>query len=304
MKDTMTTNPTYKEGETKEGQKYKYVEIKGYKVIPIETHYIKPNESIDFMIDDISKLAEEGDYLVIAETPISVSQGRLVDEADYTPSFKATFLATYWSKYFWGYVLGPILGIKERTIKNLRKLPEESKRHKEVVLQLYGWKHALKPASEAGIDLSNAPGTCVSLLPENPEKVAKEISADIKNKTNNTITTLIIDTDATYRRGNKYFTGLPIAIPGIEADKGVFGYTLGQLSENLGSTPLGCSREIDVDEAIMIANVAEDYQKSLSTAMETIYSVKDVLDSDTHEVTVESLDSIIHTPAVLIRKIE
>ena len=300
----MTTNPTYKEAETEKGQKYKYVEIKGYKVIPIETHYIKPNESIDFMIDDISKLANEGDYLVIAETPISVSQGRLVDEADYTPSLKATFLATYWSKYFWGYVLGPLLGIKERTIKNLRKLPEESKRHKEVVLQLYGWKHALKPASEAGIDLSNAPGTCVSLLPENPEKVAKEITKDIKNKTNNTITTLIIDTDATYRRGDKYFTGLPIAIPGIEADKGVFGYTLGQLSENLGSTPLGCSREIDVDEAIEIANVAEDYQKSLSTAMETIYSVKDVLDSDTHEVTVESLDSIIHTPAVLIRKIE
>ena len=300
----MTNNPTYKEAETEDGQKYKYVEIKGYKVIPIETHYIKPNENIDFMIEDISKLANEGDYLVIAETPISVSQGRLVDEADYTPSLKATFLATYWSKYLWGYVLGPILGIKERTIKNLRKLPEESKRHKEVVLQLYGWKHALKPASEAGIDLSNAPGTCVSLLPENPEKVAKEITEDIKNKTNNTITTLIIDTDATYRRGNKYFTGLPIAIPGIEADKGVFGYTLGQLSENLGSTPLGCSRDIDVDEAIEIANVAEDYQKSLSTAMETIYSVKDVLDSDTHEVTVESLDSIIHTPAVLIRKIE
>ena len=300
----MTANPNYKEAETEDGLKYKYVEIKGYKVIPIETHYIKPNESIDFMIEDISKLANEGDYLVIAETPISVSQGRLVDEADYAPSFKATFLATYWSKYFWGYVLGPLLGIKERTIKNLRRLPEESKRHKEVVLQLYGWKHALKPASEAGIDLSNAPGTCVSLLPENPEKVAKEISEDIKNKTNNEITTLIIDTDATYRRGNKYFTGLPIAIPGIEADKGVFGYTLGQLSENLGSTPLGCSREIDVDEAIEIANVAEDYQKSLPTAMATIHSVKDVLDSDTHEVTVESLDSIIHTPAVLIRKME
>ena len=300
----MTANPNYKEAETKDGLKYKYVEIKGYKVIPIETHYIKPNESIDFMIEGISKLANEGDYLVIAETPISVSQGRLVDEADYTPSLKATFLATYWSKYFWGYVLGPLLGIKERTIKNLRRLPEESKRHKEVVLQLYGWKHALKPASEAGIDLSNAPGTCVSLLPENPERVAKEISEDIKNMTNNTITTLIIDTDATYRRGNKYFTGLPIAIPGIEADKGVFGYTLGQLSENLGSTPLGCSREIDVDEAIEIANVAEDYQKSLPTAMATIHSVKEVLDSDTHEVTVESLDSIIHTPAVLIRKME
>ena len=31
----MTTNPTYKESGTEDGQKYKYVEIKGYKVIPI-----------------------------------------------------------------------------------------------------------------------------------------------------------------------------------------------------------------------------------------------------------------------------
>ena len=171
-------------------------------------------------------------------------------------------------------------------------------------MQLYGWKHALKPASEAGIDLSNAPGTCVSLLPENPGKVAREISESLLEKTNQEITTLIIDTDATYRRKNKYFTGLPIAIDGIEADKGVFGYVLGQLSENMGSTPLGCSREISVEEGIKIANIAEDYQKSLSTAMETIYSAKDVLNSDGPEVSIESLDSIIHTPAVLIREIE
>ena len=300
----MTDNPEYKEAETDEGQVYKYVEIRGYQVIPIETHYIKPNESIDFMIDDISKLCKTDDYLVIAETPISVSQGRLVDEADYTPSLKAKFLAVVWSKYLWGYIFGPILGIKERTIKNLRKLPEESKRHKEVVLQLYGWKHALKPASEAGIDLSNAPGTCVSLLPENPEKVAKEISESLMEKTNQDITTLIIDTDATYMRKNKYFTGLPIAIDGIEADKGVFGYVLGQLSENMGSTPLGCSRKISVEEGIKIANIAEDYQRSLPTAMATIHSVKEVLGSDEAEVSIESLDSIIHTPAVLVRKID
>ena len=117
------------------------------------------------------------------------------------------------------------------------------------------------------------------------------------------MTVLIIDTDATYKRGNRYFTGLPIAIPGIESNKGVFGYTLGQLSENVGSTPLGCSREITVEEGIEIANVAEDYQKSLSTAMATIHSVKEVLNEDnTSEVSVEALDSITHTPAVLIRK--
>lgn len=167
---------------------------------------------------------------------------------EYEPGISAKFLAIIWSKYIWGYLLGPLFGIKDRTIKNLRRLPPESKRHKEVVLQLYGWKHALKPASEAGIDLSNAPGTFVSLLPENPEKVAKDIAKKIEGKTAKSVNVLIIDTDATYKRGEKYFTGLPIAIDGIDSNKGVFGYVLGQLSENVGSTPLGSSKKISLSK--------------------------------------------------------
>ncbi len=271
-----------------------------YVVIPIETGYIKPNDSLDAIIEPAKRLMQDGDYLVIAETPISVSQNRLVDESLYTPSLTAKFLTVVWSKYLWGYVFGPLLKIKERTIKNLRKLPKETEAHKEVVLQLYGLKHALKPASEAGIDLSNAPGTFVSLLPENPEKVAKEIKSEIGKD----VCVMIIDTDATYMKNGKYFTGLPIAIDGIDADNGFFGYVKGQLSENMGSTPLGCSERMDVETALKMANIAEDYQKSLSTEMKTIHSVKEVLGSEIDEVTIEDLDSITHTPAVIIRKID
>ena len=276
----------------------KFVTNGDYIVIPIETGYIKPNENLDVIIEPAREIMEDGDYLVIAETPISVSQNRLVDESKYTPSLKAKVITTVWCKYMWGYLLGPLLKIKKRTIKNLRRLPEETKAHKEVVLQLYGLKHALKPASEAGIDLSNAPGSYVSLLPDNPEKVA----IDIKKKIGKNICVMIIDTDATYKKKDKYFTGLPIAIDGIEADKGVFGYVKGQLYENMGSTPLGCSEKISVEEALKIANIAEDYQKSLSTEMKTIHSVKKVLNTDEKEVTIEALDSITHTPAVIIRK--
>ncbi len=271
-----------------------------YVVIPIETGYIKPNDSLDSIIEPAKDLMQDGDYLVIAETPISVSQNRLVDESLYTPSLTAKFLTVVWSKYLWGYVFGPMLKIKERTIKNLRRLPKETEAHKEVVLQLYGLKHALKPASEAGIDLSNAPGTFVSLLPEDPERVAKEIKSEIGRD----VCVMIIDTDATYMKNGKYFTGLPIAIEGIDADNGFFGYVKGQLSENMGSTPLGCSESMDVEKALKIANIAEDYQKSLSTEMKTIHSVKEVLGSEMDEVTIEDLDSITHTPAVIIRKID
>ena len=276
----------------------KYVINGDYIVIPIETGYIKPNEDLSSIINPACELMEDGDYLVIAETPVSISQGRLVDESEYVPSLKAKFLTVVWSKYLWGYIFGPLLKIKKRTIKNLRRLPKETEAHKEVVLQLYGLKHALKPASEAGIDLSNAPGTCVSLLPENPEKVATEIKAEI----NKNVCVMVIDTDATYMKNGNYFTGLPIAIDGIEADKGVFGYVKGQLCENMGSTPLGCSEEISVEKALKIANIAEDYQKSLSTEMKTIHSVKEVLGTSENEVTIEALDSITHTPAVIIRK--
>ena len=270
-----------------------------YIVIPIETGYIKPNDNLNSIINPARELMVDGDYLVIAETPISVSQNRLIDEAKYTPSLTAKFLTVVWSKYLWGYVLGPLLGIKERTIKNLRKLPKETEAHKQVVLELYGLKHALKPASEAGIDLSNAPGTYVSLLPDNPEKVSKEI----KSRIGKDVCVMIIDTDATYMKNGKYFTGLPIAIDGIDADNGFFGYVKGQLSENMGSTPLGCSEKMDVEIALKMANIAEDYQKSLATEMKTIHSVKEVLGSEIDEVTIEDLDSITHTPAVIIRKI-
>lgn len=286
--------------KTDDVKNIKHVINGDYLVIPIETGYIKPNEDLNSIIEPAKKLMEDGDYLVIAETPISVSQGRLIDESEYTPSLTAKLLTTVWSKYLWGYVFGPVLKIKKRTIKNLRKLPEETKAHKEVVLELYGLKHALKPASEAGIDLSNAPGTCVSLLPDNPEKVAKDLKDEIGRK----VCVMIIDTDATYMKNGKYFTGLPIAIDGIDADNGFFGYVKGQLSENMGSTPLGCSEKISVEEALKIANIAEDYQKSLSTEMKTIHSVKAVLGSEIDEVTIEDLDSITHTPAVIIRKIK
>lgn len=285
--------------ETSELENIKHVKNGDYIVIPIETGYIKPNDNLDCIIQPARELMEDDDYLVIAETPISVSQNRLVDESKYSPSLTAKFLTVMWSKYLWGYVLGPALGIKKRTIKNLRKLPKETEAHKEVVLQLYGLKHALKPASEAGIDLSNAPGTFVSLLPENPERVA----CDIKKEIGKDVCVMIIDTDATYMKNGKYFTGLPIAIDGIDADNGFFGYLKGQLSENMGSTPLGCSEEIDVETGLKIANIAEDYQKSLSTEMKTIHSVKEVLGSEIDEVTIEDLDSITHTPAVIIRKI-
>ena len=113
-----------------------------------------------------SRIFQDGDFLVISETPISVSQGRLVDESKFKASILSFLLADVWSKYIWGYLLGPMFRIKSRTIQNLRKLPPEARIHKRVILEYYGLKHALKPASEAGVDLSNVPGQWFPYYPK------------------------------------------------------------------------------------------------------------------------------------------
>ena len=76
------------------------MEIEDYYIIPIETNYIKPNEDLNSIIEPAKKLMEDGDYLVIAETPISVSQGRLVDEAITNRALQLNFLQDFGANIF------------------------------------------------------------------------------------------------------------------------------------------------------------------------------------------------------------
>jgi Uncharacterized protein conserved in archaea len=56
-----------------------------YRVIPVKTGYIRPNEGLDELIDKAGPIVEDGDYLVVSETPVAISQGRIVDESQYKP---------------------------------------------------------------------------------------------------------------------------------------------------------------------------------------------------------------------------
>lgn len=272
-----------------------------YKAIPIHTNYIKPNQSYDIIIDALEDVVEDNDFLVISETPIAISQGRIVDESRFKPSFAAYLLADWWSKYLWGYILGPLFGIKKRTIRNLKRLPPEARYHKELILRFYGWKHALKPASEAGVDLSNAPGTYVSLLPRKPEKVVDDISSEIYSRTGKKVTVMIIDTDATYKLAGISFTSLPCAITQIKSNLGIFAYLLGRIGTIQGPTTLAVSRFMNLEQVIEVSLIAEECQKKNEINMETVYDMTQTFNEDFSGVTVDMLDSVPHTPAVIVR---
>ncbi len=272
-----------------------------YKIIPINTGYIKPGEPYDPIIHQASKYLEDGDFLVISETPIAISQGRIVDEQNIKPSIAAVLLADVWSRYIWGYILGPLFRIKSRTVRNLKKLPKEARNHKQLILDYYGFKHALKPASEAGVDLSNVPGTSVCLLPEDPDGVVADISSKIRSHHDKDVTVVIVDTDVTYQLGRTKFTSIPLAMHGIKKNLGIFAYLLGRIGTVKGPTPLAASRSENIDKIIKIAKMAEDYQKEKDISMETVYDMKETFHEDITGVTIEMLESVEHTPAVIVR---
>ena len=292
-----------KRNNNHQSENVKHFEVKNsLTTIPIETAYIRPGESYDSIIEGAVNFLKDDDFLVVSETPLAIAQGRLVDESEFKPSISAYFLADVWSKYLWGYIFGPIFRIKKRTIENLRKLPPEARSHKEVILNYYGWKHALKPASEAGVDLSNAPGNFVSLLPHDPQGVSEEMEKKILDKSGKRVNVMIIDTDATYIIKKTMFTSLPTSIGEIKNNMGIFGYLLGRFGKILGPTPLGISKPHNIDIIMVVALAAEKCQKNHENSMETVYDMQKLSETNFNDITVEFLDSITHMPAVIVRK--
>lgn len=270
---------------------------------PIKSNYFKANEGYSELINILISNCQDGDYIFISETPISTIEGNLIDESEFNSGIISFLITELWSRYLWGYFLCPLLGYDERTIRNLRKMPKEARKHKAFILKKYGLKHALQPTAEAGVDLSNVPGNYVSLLPENPEKSALKIKNMIKKKSNKNVEIIIIDTDPTYKIKNTYFTTLPQSIKGIKNDTGIFGYVLRAFTKKVGATPLATTVDMNIEELIHMANLAEECQKNNSTNFfETIYNMQETFNTKYDEITVEMLDSVDHIPAIIIHK--
>ncbi len=273
-------------------------------VIPIRTRYLKPNEGYELLVNSIvNNKIDNGDFIVISETPISTIEGNLVDESKYETSLSSIVIAEIWCKLIWGYILCPILGYSKRTTTNLRRMPKQARNHKEFILREYGLKHALQPTAEAGVDLSNVPGNYVSLLPENPLNSAKTIKKLVYEKSQIDVEVIIIDTDPTYLIRKTLFTTLPKSVKGIKNDTGIYGYILRAFGKKIGATPLASTINLDIPELIELANIAETSQRENSTDFfETIYNMKELFDVECSEVSIEMLDKITHIPAILIKK--
>ena len=71
----------------------------------------------------------------------------------------------------------------------------------------------------------------------------------------------------------------------------------------LGPTPFGSFKTEKLDKVLKIAKIAEDYHKNNEKDIKTVYDMENIFKGDIKGVTIEMLDSIEHTPAIIVRRL-
>ena len=202
-------------------------------------------------LQDTNIKLQDNDILVLAQKIVSKAEGRMVDLATVTPSQQAIDLAQKADK-------------DPRIVELMLQESNEVLRVRAGTIVV---EHKLGfICANAGIDHSNVsplpqgegPGVraeeYVLLLPENPDKSASKIRANMESLTNKKVGILIIDSHGrAWRTGT---VGVSIGISGIpglvdlRGDKDLFGYTL-------RVTQVGAGDELAAAASLVMGQAAE-----------------------------------------------
>ncbi|MFX1257892.1 MAG: coenzyme F420-0:L-glutamate ligase [Promethearchaeota archaeon] len=184
------------------------IKIIGLKNIPL----IKKGDNISEIIINALKTneisLEDGDIIVIAQTIISKSNGRVRNLNEIEPTERALKLYE---------VIAPKAESKGLPIKNSKLIQAILDESKEILkaehVLITETKHGFICAN-AGIDKSNVEGEeNITLLPENPDKDAEKIRKALKKLTNKNIAIIISDSfGRSFRVGA---VGVAIGVSGI-----------------------------------------------------------------------------------------
>lgn len=190
-----------------------------FSVYGLATPVLQPGDNMVEICRESLKRAGAGDFadsdiLVLAESPLATTEGRIVELDSITPSADAENLAKQ-------YAIDPRLA---------EIVLQESD---DIVGGVPGYLLARRGnlfLPNAGVDESNAPNGYVTLLPKNPDESARRIRTEIRNICGKDVAVLVIDSRTHAMRLG--VSGVAIGVAGLRAitdergKKDLFGHEL------------------------------------------------------------------------------
>ena len=273
------------------------------KIRKIKTRYWRPGTSVtEEILSNIDGRISEGAYLVISEKALAIAYGLIVDESKVKPGIVANTMANIWMRSIWGGPLGRITGLKQKTITNLRNYPlDYGAKHKQLALRKVGLLQALRHYSEGGIDASNLPYSLVSLPLIEPEKIAYKIREEILRRKGYKVNIIIADGDSTFSWRNLHIAPRKVRTPGFIHFGGFFSYILGRLF-NLRARPTPVAyvgEPLNPDRMLWLTKIA--HKTTEPGGGRTVWGMSTRFNTGLTDVTYEMLDSVEHTPIIIIQ---
>ncbi len=204
-----------------------------FSVFALQTPLIHEGDDLVSIASESTAASEargfaDGDILLIAESPLATSEGRIIRLEDVSPSKNAEALAEQ-------YAIDPRLAEVVLTESD------------EIVGGVPGYLLARRGnlfLPNAGIDESNAPDGMITLLPKNPDESAKRIRDEIRKRFDKDVAVLVIDSRTHAMRLG--VSGVAIGVSGMRpitderGKKDLFGHELHvtrrAVADNLAST--------------------------------------------------------------------
>ncbi len=255
-------------------------------------------------MDNITGRLSEGDFVVVSEKAISIAKGQIVDEAQLKPSLTAKIISRFWMRWIWGYPLGQLCHMSPKTRSRLRHYPvKDGAAHKQLCLEHAGLLQALRHGSEGGVDVSNLPYSYASLPLSDPQLEAEKLRERIWHGTGRKVSVMIVDTDKTYKLGQRNYTPLPRAAPGIAAGGGLMIYVICRVLRcQRRATLLGYAGEdLGVDTLLDIAETANRARGV--GAGRTPWHMAERFGVGLTGVTWEMLEQVAHYPVVVVKRL-
>lgn len=247
------------------------------------------------------------DYLIISDKALSVAYGYLFDESKIKPDLLSKVLSYVITRFVWGRLLynffsNDVIRVLKDTSINIIAA------HKRIAMRIHGFKHFIKPVSEAGIDTSNLPKAYVSIpIPRSKmSKIIDYIHKKITVKLGFSVNILVINTDKAYMPkfiNNLVFSTRPSFIPGI-IDLGGYAYLLGKCLRKYFyefPTPVAYKGKwIGLKNLMILCKVAEKY-RGHGAGRNLVEMMKLLNVKSYSEITWRKLSNFKHYPVLLIR---
>lgn len=261
---------------------------------------------VNEIVNKYGMYIDNGDILVLSEKALAIALGNIYDENVIDADIFTKTATFFTMRILWGNILKFVFKNPD-IVKIIKSSPlNVIAVHKKLGLRYGGFKHFLKPISEAGIDTTNLPYKYVSLPLKNSFGMLNNIRMEVFRRLGKVVNILVIDSDKTFKPKKLRYIAFSTRISSVKGviDLGAYAYFVGKVFKKYFTpypTPVAyVGIDLSLPLILRIAKVCSKYMGS-GLGRNFLEMVRNLNVEDFNKIKWIDMVKTYHYPAVLAK---